>query len=350
MAACSGIKSHHIFHLCCLLIACGLASRCVYKFLKNDNLSIIEFKKFHLGNLDRIYPSISICVINPFLDHELERYGEDINVTSYSYFLQGLHWDKRMLDIDFDNVTISLDDNLKFVWLMLHNSTQYAYNHDEKESVSSANEWGRHPWVPKFYVSFRSWYRKCFTFDIPFMKGQPVFRLILTVKNSFFPQNVRPTYWPFYGHNPEKGKGFMVYFHYPGQHFTSVHTVKYDWKHISNYSNTYRMDFGMSYIEMMRRRNRPQHTCIEDWRNYDQIMMDDIMLKAGCRPPHWTTSNNFSLCSKREQMTHFENRKWTEKVEAFGPPCKVIERLQYSYNEDEYEKEGKIVYIYEMRL
>ena len=73
--------------------------------------------------------------------------------------------------------------------------------------------------------------------------------------------------------------------------------------------------------------------------------MDDIMLKAGCRPPHWTTSQNFSLCSKREQMTHFEDKTWTEKVEAFGPPCNVIERLQYSYNEDEYEKEGKIEYI-----
>ena len=188
MAACSGIKSHHIFHLCCLLIACGLASRCVYKFLKNDNLSIIEFKKFHLGNLDRIYPSISICVINPFLGHELKRYGEDINVTSYSYFLQGLHWDDRMLDIDFDNVTISLDDNLKFVWLILHNTTHYFYNHGEGVLYKDYKYPTR--WIPHFYVSFRSSIRKCFTFDIPFMKHQPVLWFIMDIANKFFPQDV----------------------------------------------------------------------------------------------------------------------------------------------------------------
>ena len=333
-------QAQRIFHSFCLVITFGLALRCLFKYLNDNNLSIIDYRKFHQNSPDHMYPSMSWCIINPFIDHELKKYGKDINVTSYSYFLQGRYWDDRMLDIDFDNVTVSLSDNLLKVWLILHNSTQYNYVHDEKVSYSSANDWGQHPWVPKFYVSFRSWDRKCFTFDIPFMNGQPVFRFILTVKNSFFPQNVRPTYWPFYGHNPEKGKGFMVYFHYPGQHFTSVHTVKYDWKHISNYSNTYRMDFGMSYIEMMRRRNRPQHTCIEDWRNYDQMMMDDIMLKAGCKPPHWKTSQNFSLCSKREQMIYFDRKKWTEKVEAFGPPCKAIGLLQYNYNEEEYEKEG----------
>ena len=68
----------------------------------------------------------------------------------------------RMIDIDFDNVSTSLADNLLDVWLLFHDDTYYQYNHITKTSDPSG-------WVPHFYVSFRSSIRKCFTFDMPFM-------------------------------------------------------------------------------------------------------------------------------------------------------------------------------------
>ena len=269
---------------------------------------------------------MSWCIIHPFLNHYLKKYGGGVNASSYSEFLQGSYWDERMLDIDFDNVTPSLSDNLLEIWLYLHDLTGYRYDHVLKSSDPAG-------WVPYFYVSFRSSVRKCFTFDIPFLEKKQVFMFGLRVKNSFFPQGVRPT--------TKDEHRFLVYFHYPGQRFTSIYTIKYDWEPKSNRSNPYHMQYEMKDVEVNRHRIRPQEPCIEDWKKYDQALMDDMMLKAGCKPPHWETARNLSLCSNSEQMAYFVDQPSTATVEAFGPPCTVIENLHYRYYEEEDLKQGK---------
>ena len=93
-----------------LIIALGI--ECLRKYLADEDVSKSSHKKFHSSNPDTIYPSITLCVLNPFLEHQLEQYGKGINITSYSYFLRGIHWDERMLKIDYDSVTTSLINNL----------------------------------------------------------------------------------------------------------------------------------------------------------------------------------------------------------------------------------------------
>ena len=313
-------KFHCIFHALCFLVAVGLASRCLIKFLENDSLSSVNYKKYH-KNEYHIYPSMSWCIINPFLEHKLKKYGADVNVTSYSDFLGGFHWDEQMLDIDFDDVTPSLSDNLLEIWLYLHDLTEYRYDHVSKSSYPAG-------WVPYFYVSFRSSARKCFTFDIPFMEQKPIMFFNIRVRNSFFPRGVRPMA------NDEDR--LSVYLHYPGQRFTSYYTIKYDWKSKSKESKPYLMQYEVRDVEVNRHRVRRQEKCIEDWKNYDQIVMDDIMLAAGCRPPHWKATHNLSLCSNPDQMAYFYDQPLPAAIEEFGPPCTVIENLQYRYYEQEY--------------
>ena len=310
------------------------------KYFSNEDISRVDYKKFHHNNLDNIYPSISWCIINPFLENELKKYGEGINTTSYSYFLQGLHWDDRMIHIDFDNVTVSLSDNLNLIWLQLHNDTMYIYDHVGKISQPSN-------WKPNFYVSFRSALRKCFTFDIPYLHQQLVFNFAMDVKNTFFGNGVRPVYYGFDGSNPNDGGGFLVYFHYPGQRFTSYYTIKYEWDSRLNKSKSYVMKFGVKNVEVIKHRHRVQEPCVEDWRNYDQFIMEDTMMEAGCRPPHWNTTQNLTLCSKPEEMKYFEDQPTTTKVQSFGPPCYVVENLHYDYHEMDWPQkiDGKNVEI-----
>ena len=327
---------HRIFHCMCLVITLGMASLCVLKFLKNENLSSLDYKKFHQNKSDHYYPSITLCVMNPFLSHKLKKYGQDINISSYSYFLQGLYWDDRMPDVDYDNVTVSIFDNLETIGLGMHDGVGYRYYPPFTNPFRTGK-------IPNFYVSFRSPIRKCFTFDVPFMEDHPVFIFFLKVTNEFFVHGYRPPFVSFNGSNPDVGSGFMVYFHYPGQRITSMYTIKYEWEPKRNNSKPYDMKFEVKDVEIIRHRNRPQDPCITDWRNYDPIMRDDIIKKAGCRPPHWTTSQNLPLCSAPNQMAHFRDEKWNTKIESFGPPCNVIDRLQYSYKEKEHEEGAKLV-------
>ena len=51
-----------------------------------------------------------------------------------------------------------------------------------------------------------------------------------------------------------------------------------------------------------------------------------------------STSKNVPLCSQPDQMAHFRDEKWNTKIESFGQPCNIIDRLQYIYKEKEHEE------------
>lgn len=308
MALLSWTASYNVFHLMCILVTVGLQLYCVNRYLLNEDISVVHYKRFH-SDKDAIYPSFSFCILPPFLENELKKYGNGINISSYVKFLNGQIWDERMLKIDYDNVTVSLSDNLLYAYIRLHNTSGYIY-------------------TPKSYVSFRSAVRKCFTFDVRFFEKTLVFYLGMYIRNSIFQKGIRSRY--------SDGGGLYTYIHYPGQRLASYYTLKYEWQSRLNKSANYKMSFNIKNIDAVSLRNKPQKPCITRWKNYDQIIMDEIIREAGCRPPHWTTSLNLTLCSNATQMKKIPtSQPTTTRVQDFDPPCKVIERLDYIYYEED---------------
>ena len=172
------ITLHNIFHFFCLLVTIFLQAKCIYKYILDEDVSVVNYKRFH-DEKDNIYPSFSFCVLNPFLEHELKKYGTGVNITSYSHFLMGKQWNEKMLQIDFDNVTVSLKSNLISIRTRLLDKTTY-YTFDNvngKQYIHDSIENKTIPalWKTDFYVSFRSAFRKCFTFDVPMLRNKLVF-------------------------------------------------------------------------------------------------------------------------------------------------------------------------------
>ena len=154
------------------------------------------------------------------------------------------------------------------------------------------------------------------------------------LQNTIFPKGIRPQYHPFNGTNPDTGGGFATYFHYPGQRFKSYYSMKFDWKERDDDTGDYKMRFAVRDIEVLNHRNKVNKPCIEDWRNYDQVVMDGIMRNVGCRPPHWdTTLKNLTLCSTAAEMKYFKDGPTTAEVQTVHQPCNVIENLHYDYLE-----------------
>ena len=327
------LSVNFIFSLLCVLGTVGLGIECLRKFIADEDISLNDYVKYHYEDYEKnIYPSFSFCIVNPFLDQNLRKYGNDINVTSYSYFLQGLFWDDRMLKIDYDNVTVSIEDSLVSVLMRLNgrgpDGKRIEKSYHQKEYYS-----GKFKWKPNFYVSFRSSIRKCFTFDIPTIKQQSVYHYIIRIKNSIFPSGKRPTGKKFDGSNPNEGGTFSVYFHYPGQRFTSYHTNRDNWDALANDSNPYIMLFVIDDVEVIRFRNKRKRTCIENWMGFDKIIMNDIISSAKCHPPHWNANGTVSQCSTKEQMKHFKDQPKIGDVEKYDHPCNMVKMLKYSYRE-----------------
>ena len=148
---------------------------------------------------------------------------------------------------------------------------------------------------PDYYVSFRSGRRKCYTINMPFIHQRLLDSVNIFVRNGFFPQGRRPD-------DTADSNRFYWYTHYPGQRFTSYPTIKYAWPTRTNKSKNYAMRFTIKNVDVVTRRNKSPEECVDDWLNFDQQLMDKMMIDAGCRPPHWSSTSKLPICFKNSVL------------------------------------------------
>ena len=167
---------------------------------------------------------------------------------------------------------------------------------------------------------------------------------IIQIRNSIFPDGVRPIVkWADDGVTTD---GMLLHFHYPGQ-FSTVSWDPIDkWDPIINKTKNTVMYFTITGLDVMKQRNKPNKTCIEDWRHYDEILRDFTMSRAGCKPPYLTTSKNMTLCASKQQMKKFNIRKIHKTVSSTAHPCNSVQDIQYKYTEAEWNNSfaGEVSY------
>ena len=174
-------------------------------------------------------------------------------------------------------------------------------------------------------VTFRSPNRKCFTIDAPFddkwTNQNALLSYTMVIKNDIFPDGERSR------------NGIFTYLHYPGQRFTGIYSIKYDFASKQNKSQLYVMLYQVRNIGVISRRNKNNDPCIEDWREYDEQFMEQKMNKIGCRPPHWKATSDLPTCTNANHMEAFSRQPTPTEIGNFTQPCKVINQLDYSYVE-----------------
>ena len=269
-----------VFHVICSAAAFSLTCWCVYKYIKDEDVSHVNYRRYH-SDKDSIYPSLTLCFNNPFLNYKLVKYGNGVNTTTYVKFLKGLHWDERMIDIHYDNVTLNIHDYLEEVKIVLANGSVLHRLHKIEP-----------------YVDIRSSSLKCFSFDTPFILNVGVEYLVVVLKNSIFPHGYRPTHHNF-DIDTGRGGGFEVRFNYPHQVFRSYFTAKWIWEPLGyNYTKKWiGMTFKMKNIEVLKRRTKQLLPCNSEWKHDDEKIMDEIIKRINCRPPHLGATTKHETCS-----------------------------------------------------
>ena len=114
----------YVFHGICLLCTLGLTIMCIYEFNLNNDIAQINYKTFHESS-DDIYPSITLCIKNPF---KLASW----NHHRYKSFISGSEQFRpdemeNLINIDYDEVSPQLSSFLTRVQLefMSFDTTQY---------------------------------------------------------------------------------------------------------------------------------------------------------------------------------------------------------------------------------
>ena len=321
----SSTERTRFFRLLCIFTTLGLTGWCLYKYTLDEDVSLVAFVNFN-DDEEKLYPALTICFWNPFINEKLKTYGLGINTSTYSKFIQGNFWDERMVNIDYDEVTVSLEKYMTEIGVQYGNFTTRIW----KDSFNRGRE---HTDMPSLYVSNRNGGSKCFTFTMPYVPKVPVVSFFVRMNTDIFPNGKRTPYPNFDGSNINGG-GFTTFFHLPGEHLRSYFDKKYSWPARENNSRNYDMLFTVKNMEVLKRRNKFAKQCNTEWENDDYIVMGQIMRKIGCKPPHWKLNSHLTSCSRKDEMKQF---RWPtyQDLQQFPPPCNVIEKLQYEYEEVE---------------
>ena len=88
---------------------------------------------------------------------------------------------------------------------------------------------------------------------------------------------------------------------------------------------------------MLKRRNKKQEHCMDDWISYDQVIERQHLEKVACRAPYQTLESELPLCDTKEKMKQslFDSPVLARKFET---PCQEMPNVFYHYGIDKHEK------------
>lgn len=207
------------YHFLCSISAIVLIIYCVCQYVLDKDVTQIEFRKFHVS-IDSYYPSITICFEKPLIGNKLREYDPNITYRAYKDFLNGLadEWNENWSDIDYDNVTIKLQDHLRYININLLNNYNLFWDVDQdgqliKRADQNSNSTTKYDNVktPNIYVSSRSVESKCFTIDIPIIPNERIYCLKMEIDADIFPLGNRPS-----------SNDFFITINYPKQVIRSL--------------------------------------------------------------------------------------------------------------------------------
>ena len=334
----SNLICYQTFKGVCTFVAIVLTSWCLYEYQLDNDISDISLRKFH-DTPDDIHPSITLCHKDPFQYYEKSlttsdevKQQNEILLRYISLIVGDERIKKKNVSIqelnnmDYDNLTVRLEDiiqevvisypvTLDDIYRTSFNARGNILTVNKNESVKpKAIDWKEFKTFDHVdtYVSARHGKYKCFTFDVPVIKGLD----IRTIRIRF---QERP--------NVIDLGLFHILLTYPNQTLQVSRGNQIPLNQYIQYKrpSCYKFEVFVGTMEVFRRRNKLKKRCNEDWKHQDQKQLNDIANEVGCNPRHWNHASQLPNCSSVEEYKEI-NRKLFRK-DGFVPPCRSIEGL-----------------------
>ena len=299
----------NIFRCLCIVTTGAMVGYWIIKFHNNEDTTVIEYRS--PKNKMTIYPELTICIRNPFLNVKLKEIDQRLNQETYLQYLKGHHmFNESYGTIDYDHVTVDLFDHLQkleIYWKDNSNSTCL----DKKDCASAIFRNNYNGFASAMFV-------KCFSLG-HISKDDKVPRVIMLTFNATLK-------------NILKNSGYVEsLFTYPNQFTRADVKSQYIWY---NPEETNIMEtFEILSIETVKLRNKWNNPCFVDWMNYDDLLQQKHLKGVGCRPPYLNNLRDFPICNTSQQMkkAKFDFLQLPEDYHLV--PCQGIPDVPYKYEQ-----------------
>ena len=280
----------HVFRLICLVTTLSMICYGIYRYLLNEDVSTIQFRRFNGIDKD-IYPTFTLC----FSGFGIYNRRKIRSLTSgdnkeYRNFLLGRYWNEEFLKLAQKNITLEARDII----------TELSMHAQDEEGEIPIFEWKngkQYEHVSSFYESYISAHDKCFSFDIniqtlPALKVNDLTR-IETKLEGYYGGLFTSAY--------AAGRlNLFVLLAYPRQLMRQFPVVELRNMQARQPKNIVNVD--TQGMEVIQQRSKSSSTCKEDWLNDDNQIIDQLISKVGCRLPGWNTTLNIPVCDSQDDF------------------------------------------------
>ena len=312
------------FYLLCIFTTLLMLIYWGYRFSLNEDLSVVTYRKFYERD-DDMYPTVSICLENPFLKQRLAEHGVDPNL--YLEFLKGRYFSEEFLDINYGNVTMDISDFIKGYKMKFRNGSDIAVTFDSGVNIKE-----KRVLTHVSYNGFAdSWndsgtgallrFRKCFALNFP--KIQNLLYFGISLSNNMFINTLgeRPTFLQF-----------KAAYHLPRQYLLHGENEKWDWPYRAA-NESYMASFEVGDMAIMRKRNKHENRCIESYDAYDDWVVNLHKTYANCSTPYLKTDQKHAICNNKTLMKRGLLKESIVEIKNFDRPCKTMEKISVEYYE-----------------
>ena len=311
---CSWKNFNRFFHTLCIAITFALIVYWIYVYGMNEDLCTIDYKLYHQDK-DDVYPTLSICFVNDLAGEKLKIRNPKFDPKSYLQFLKGNMFNSTFLNIDHDEINLNISEYVAGEYTIYRNGsyqTIYFSNVSKQLFKPSYSGFG------KILGDFLN----CFALQVPQEKEVEGYAALL--KTSIFPNSTRH---PLYG--------MTAYIHYPNQLMVSAKTIKLAWPTRERYDR-FEMRFNVDGVEVLQRRNKRSQPCIENWKNYDDVVLVKHLNNVTCRSPYQMPSVTYPICDTKKNIKKSQFNFITGDIDMY-PPCKAMEKVYYTFQETNLE-------------
>ena len=295
------------FNFLCITATCFMVGYWVYKILKNEDVTLIEYILFE--NTEKpILPELTLCFLNPFLFSKLGNASSGLSSEGYlKYFRGETDSNERYSKINYEDVTINLPEHLNAIQIFLSSGKLLICNTGENCPYANfkTNYNG-------FAVPHNELFVKCFGIEINQEYSKDVRSMIVDFKTTLaeeLRQNV----------------SVVGLINYPQQLLRSIGSDHFIWANYKDSKNVVR--FKINSMEIMRRRSKPNDQCLDEWNYHDDFILNNHIKKVGCRAHYQNLPTEKRECSTAEEMKNSLDLLSKD----FPLPCQEMSQLSYIF-------------------
>ena len=301
-----------LFKLFCTIGLAFMIGYWLYKFVIEDrDVGVVDYELMEKAK-DVEYPIPAFCFKDPFIEKNLKSYGSSINREAYIRYLKGELYNDELAKVDYENVTLNLDDHFSLAEVRLSNGSRADLRSTQLKHKNIFNG-----------IFNNGEFFKCYAPKLSkdiIENAQEVG--FLYRKHSLLDDVQSTTGLP-------RGTPYYVEvsIHYPGQFLLDTSKTIQD---TLKQFNSKRIVVDISSIEILKRRKKRRHECFENWRSFDEMVLDKHITAIGCRAPYHLSDSDYPICKNEEDLRRSRYKFDEVRMKYYPKACWRMSKLDYS--------------------